>query len=161
MFVLFWPKLYSFCTQNIIPFEGNTFTTSLKHVLFCQAYHDVTKVLPLCNFYLQSSTQTCEQSKLDCVNYCKCGLKWHSLLFGNNRKLVQVFAVVYSVVKYWSFLIKDYLLAKTINQKCLVQWFECTPDTPASRVQLWLDEVFVYVLLNCICCSHNLTEAVF
>ena len=33
-------------------------------------------------------------------HYCKFGLKCHSLLFGNNWKLVRVFAVVYSAVGY-------------------------------------------------------------
>jgi len=44
--------------------------------------------------------------------YCKLGLKWHSLLFGKNRKLIRVFAVVYSAVEFC--LMKGYLHAKII-----------------------------------------------
>jgi len=76
--------------------------------------------------------------------YCKFGLKWHSLLFTNNRKLVQMFAVVYSAV------VKGHLHAK----KCLVQ-FEYAPVTPSARVQIQLDEGFLDVFLNCVYCTQN------
>ena len=43
-------------------------------------------------------------------------------------------------------LIKGYLHAK--KSKCLVQRFECSPVTQSARVQIQLDEVFLYVLLT-------------
>jgi len=49
--------------------------------------------------------------------YCHVGLKWHSLLFGNNRKLFRVFVVVYSNLSMYVFyLIKGSLTSKIINR---------------------------------------------
>jgi len=65
--------------------------------------------------------------------------------------LVQSHTIV-RVFARWSnndfYLIKDYLHAQIINRKCLVQQFECAPVTPSARVQIQLDELFLYLLLN-------------
>ena len=53
--------------------------------------------------------------------YCHVGLKWHSLLFGNNRKLFRVFAVVYSAVEYCILSHKRVFNCKNNKSKCLVQ----------------------------------------
>ena len=48
---------------------------------------------------------------------CKYGLKWHSLLFGNNRKLVKWFVIVHSAIKYWVLSYKRFLHAKNNKSK--------------------------------------------
>ena len=82
-------------------------------------------------------------------------MKWHSLLFGNNRKLVQVFAVVYLAVEYWILPHKRIFTCNNNKSKCLVQRFECPPVTPSAWVQIQLDEVFLYFLLNCVYYSQK------
>jgi len=73
------------------------------------------------------------------------GLKRPLLQFGNNRKLVWVFAVVYSAFKYCSL---SYKVVYSQKYKCLVQRIEWAPVTPSARFQIQLDDCFYTFFTN-------------